>query len=173
MSPTIPGMRRSVAPSGAPSERPPSGAPAESPRSCCQIDLQPSARAAWLLGGWLIVACAAIVGAVDLPLPARIGVCVVIATAGWAAIGECVLLRGLSAVRGLRWSGGWVAGIGPDRIQTPVTLRSGSIRVGRAFLLLWLRSRDGIHGVIIDMGRQDPRAIRRLCRQLLPSIPKV
>ena len=173
MSPTIPGMRRCVARSRAPSDLRPSGAPPDSAPTCRHIDLQPSVRAACLLGSWLIVACAVVLAAVDLPLPVRIGACVVIATAGWAAVREAVLLRGRSAVRWLRWSDGWVAGIGPDRIWTPVTLRTGSIRAGRAFLLLWLQSRDGIHGVIIDMGRQDPRAIRRLCRQLIPSIPKV
>lgn len=115
---------------------------------------------------WLIVVCGALVSSVALPLPARIGICIAIATPGLAAIRGCLLLRGQMAVHTLDWSRGWRAGIGPGWTETPITLRIGSFRVGRAFLLLWLRSRDGIHAVLIDGGRQDPRAFRRLCRQL-------
>jgi hypothetical protein len=164
MSPKIPGTRHSVAPSGAPTELPP---------SCSRIDLQPSVRAATLAGGWLLLICAFVLVSVALPLLARIGICLAIATPVLAAVRTCVLLRGDRGVRGLQWSGGWQACVGPDRIQTPVTLRVGSFRVGRAFLLLWLESCDGIHGVFIDVGRQDPRAIRRLCRELIASKPKV
>jgi hypothetical protein len=155
MSRKIPATRRSVTP------------------SCSRIDIQPSVRAATLVGGWLFVVCVVVLASVALPLPARIGICLGIATPALAALRTSVLLRGGLAVQGLQWSGGWQACIGPDRIQTPVTLRAGSFRVGRAFLLLWLESCDGIHGVFIDVGRQDPRAIRSLCRQLIPSNPKV
>ncbi len=130
-------------------------------------------RAATVAGGWLLLICAVVLASVALPLPARIGICLAIATPVLAAVRTSVLLRGDCAVRALQWSGGWEACVGPDRIHTPVTLRVGSFRVGRAFLLLWLESCDGIHGVFIDMGRQDPRAIRSLCRQLIPSKPKV
>jgi hypothetical protein len=123
-------------------------------------------RAAGLAAAWLIVVCAVVVGAVALPLPARIGLCVAIATSGLAAIRGCLLLQGRKAVHTLDWSHGWRAGIGPGRSETSVTLHTGSFRVGRTFLLLWLQSRDGIHGVLIDGGRQDSRAFRRLCRQL-------
>jgi hypothetical protein len=130
-------------------------------------------RAATVAGGWLLLICAVVLASVALPLPARIAICLAIATPVLAAVRTSVLLRGDCAVRALQWSSGWEACVGPDRIQTPVTLRVGSFRVGRAFLLLWLESCDGIHGVFIDMGRQDPRAIRSLCRQLIPSKPKV
>ncbi len=130
-------------------------------------------RAAALAGGWLLLVCAVVIASVALPLLARIGICLAIATPAQAAIRTSLLLRGARAVRGLQWSGGWTACVGPDGIRTPVTLRPGSFRVGRTFLLLWLESCDGIHGVFIDVGRQDPRAIRRLCRQLIPSNPKV
>ncbi len=164
MSPTIPGTRHSVAPSGAAAEVPP---------SCRRIDIQPSLRAATLAGSWLLVVCGVVLVAVALPLLARIAICIAIATPALAAVRTGVLLRGASGVHGLQWMDGWQARIGPDRIPTPVTLRPGSFRVGRAFLLLWLESCDGIHGVFIDMGRQEPRAIRSLCRQLIPSKPKV
>jgi|SRR5688572_934155 len=164
MSPKIPGMRHSVAPSGEPTELPP---------SCSRIDFQPSLRAATVAGGWLLLVCAVVLVSVALPLLARIGICFAIATPLLAAVRTSVLLRGDCAVRGLQWSGGWQAFVGPDRIQTPVTLRVGSFRVGRAFLLLWLESCDGIHALFIDVGRQDPPAMSRLCRQLIASKPKV
>lgn len=148
MSRTIPATRPCVAP------------------CCSRIDLVPSVRAAALASTWLCLACAVLILAVALPLPARIGLCIAIATPGMAAIRGCLLLKGRRAVRTLDWSAGWRAGIGPGRTETPVTLRTGSFRVGRAFLLLWLQSRDGIHGVFIDGGRQEPQAFRRLCRQL-------
>lgn len=115
---------------------------------------------------WLVVVCGVVICAVALPLPARIGLCIALATPALTAIRRCLLLKGRRAVRSLDWSAGWRAGLGPGGNETAVTLRAGSFRVGRAFLLLWLRSRDGIHGVFIDAGRQDPRAFRRLCRRL-------
>jgi hypothetical protein len=124
-----------------------------------------------LAASWLVLVCAMLVGGVALPLPARIVLCVAIATPGVAAIRGCLLLEGRKAVHSLEWSHGWRAGIGPGRIETAVTLRAGSFRVGQAFLLLWLRSCDGIHAVFIDAARQEPRAVRRLCRQLAWPVP--
>ena len=149
MSRSNPGMRPCVASS-----------------SCSRIDLVPSARAAVLAVAWLSLLCAVILGGVALPLAGRIAICVSIATPGWLAIRGCVLLRGGGAVRALAWEGGWRAWIGPGRIETSVTLQAGSFRVGRLFVLLGLRSRDGMHGIFIDAGRQEPRSFRRLCRQL-------
>ena len=123
-------------------------------------------RAATLAGAWLVIVCGVLLGALALPLPARIGLCVAIATPGLAAIRSCLLLRGARAVHSLDWGCGWRAGIGPDGTETPVTLLVGSFRVGRAFLLLRVRSRDGIHAVYIDAARQESRTFRRLCRQL-------
>ena len=150
MSRTIPGTRPCVAPS-----------------CSSRIELAPSRRAAALAASWLILVCAVVIGAVALPLPVRIGLCLAIATPATLAIRRVLLLRGRSAVHILGWQGGaWLAWIGPGRIETPVTLQAGSFRVGRLFLLLWLRGRDGIHGIFIDAGRQEPRSFRRLCRQL-------
>lgn len=151
MSPPIPGTKPSIAPCGARIER---------------IELRPSRRAATVVVGWLILVCGVVIGAVALPLPARIALCITIATPAVAAIRRCILLAGPGAVRTLDWSAGWRARIGPGTTETCVTLHLGSFRVGRAFLLLWLRSCDGIHGIFIDAGRQDPVAFRRLCRQL-------
>jgi hypothetical protein len=149
----------------------PSGARVEPPSFASRIDLVPSRRAASFATAWLIVLCGVLVSVVALPLPARICLCIGIATPGWAAIRCCLLLRGRKAVHTLDWSLGWRAGIGPDRTETYVTLRTGSFRVGRAFLLLWLQSCDGMHGVLIDGGRQDSAAFRRLCRQLRWPVP--
>ena len=123
-------------------------------------------RAAALATTWLFVVCAVLLGTVALPLPARIALCIAIATPGLVAIRRCMLLKGRKAVHTLDWSHGWRAAVGPDRTEMPVTLRPGSFRAGQAFLLLWLQSRDGIHAVLIDGGRQEPVAFRRLCRQL-------
>jgi len=163
MSPTIPGTRHCVARSGARSEISPSGASAG---QSTRIDLVPSCRAATFAVCWLAVVCGALIWAVALPLPARIGLCVAIATPALASIRSCLLLKGKRAVRTLDWGAGWRAGIGAGATETCVTLRPGSFRVGRAFLLLWLTSCDGIHGVFIDAERQDPVAFRRLCRRL-------
>ena len=166
MSRTIPGMRHSVAPSGAPNEQLPPGALIKEPSSATRIELVPSRRASALAGGWLALVCGVVTATVALPLPVRVGLCIAIATPALVAIRGCMLLVGRRAVRTLDWSAGWRARIGPGTTETSVTLQVGSFRVGRAFLLLWLRSCDGIHGVFIDAGRQDPAAFRRLCRQL-------
>lgn len=157
MSRTTPGTRPSVAPSGAPTEK---------SDSRCRIDLVPSLRAATLAACWLLLVCGVLLGALALPLPVRIGLCIAIATPGMAAIRRSFLMKGRRAVHTLDWSLGWRVELGPGRTETCVTLRPGSFRVGRAFLFLWLQSRDGTHGVLIDGGRQEPHAFRRLCRQL-------
>ena len=120
-----------------------------------------------LAGGWLVAVCAVLLTAVDLPLPARIGICFAIATPALVAIRANLLLRGRSAVGALRWSAqGWHACFGPARTERPVTIRSGSFRLGCVLVVLWLESCDGIHAVCIDANRQDPGAFRRLCRRL-------
>jgi len=124
-------------------------------------------RAALLAGGWLAAVCLVILAEVALPLPARIGICVAIATPTLTAIRGCLLLRGRSAAAVLSWSNlGWFASFGSDRTERPVTLRGGSFRLGGVVLVLWLQACDGIHAVCIDAGRQDSGAIRRLCRRL-------
>jgi hypothetical protein len=163
MSRPIPGKRRCVVSSGERVEPTPAD---------CRIDLVPSVRAATLAAAWLLLVCGVLLGAVALALPARIAICIAIATAGWAAVRGCLLLEGRRAVHVLDWSCGWRARIGPARSETPVTILGGSFRLGRAFLFLWLRSCDGIHAVFIDGGRQETRAFRRLCRHLRwPAAP--
>lgn len=110
--------------------------------------------------------CLVILVAVALPLPARVGICVAIATPGLAAIRSTLLLRGRSAVVMLRWdTQGWWAGVGRES-EMPVTLRRGSFRLGGAVMVLWLEACDGIHAVCIDADRQNPAAFRGLCRHL-------
>jgi len=127
----------------------------------------PSPHAALLASGWLGTACLVILAAVALPLPARIGLCVVIATPALAAIRASLLLRGAGAVAGLRWTAeGWFASFGPERTERPVTICAGSFRLGGVVMVLWLRACDGIHAVCIHAGRQDAGSFRRLCRRL-------
>jgi hypothetical protein len=113
--------------------------------------------------------------AVDLPLPARIVICVAIATCGFVVIGRVFLLRTPGSVRALSW-----AGQGPGfslRLaagsELPGRLAPGSFRLGHSCLLLWLRTRDGSHAVFIEGNRQEVRAFRALCRRLRwpPRVP--
>ena len=106
--------------------------------------------------------------AVELPLPARIVVCACVATANLLSLQSVFLLRGPSAVRSISWtdSGELIAIVGQPPRDLTVFLAPGSARLGRDWLLLWLASRDGVHGVLIDAARQDSQAFRRLCRRL-------
>lgn len=113
---------------------------------------------------------------VDLPLLARIVICVAIATPGIVAIRRVFLLSGRSSVRALAWSSHqpqlrvWLAAGGPD---APATLCRGSFRLGASCLLLWLRTRHRAHAVFIEGNRQEVHAFRGLCRWLRwpPRVP--
>ena len=127
----------------------------------------PSLRGALLAGGWLSLVCLVILAEVALPLPARIGICVAIATPAIAAIRGSILLKGRRAASSLSWTAqGWSLGLGPEGTETPVTICRGSFRLGSVVLVLWLEACDGIHALCIDAGRQDSGAFRRLCRRL-------
>ena len=78
------------------------------------------------------------------------------------------LLGGPNAIRELHWNetGQLFALLGPERREFTVVLAPGSFRLGRKWLLLWLKSCDGVHGVFIDEDKQDRQAFRRLCRRL-------
>lgn len=141
---------------------PPSAAP-----SCNRIEFEPSVRGAWLAVGWLAVVCLVVLAAVALPLPARVGICIGIATPALAAIRSSLLLRGRSAAVTLQWSAhGWQAGFGRQQTETPVTIHRGSFRLGGVVMVLWLKACDGIKVICIDADRQDPGAYRALCRRL-------
>ena len=141
---------------------PPSAAP-----SCNRIELQPSVRGAGLAGGWLAAVCLVILAAVALPLAARVGICLAIATPALAAIRSSLLLRGRAAAGMLAWSAqDWRAGFGRPQTERPVTIHRGSFRLGNVVMVLWLAACDGIHVVCIDVDRQDPGAFRALCRRL-------
>jgi len=123
--------------------------------------------------GWLTALAWMILAAVELPLPARIAVCVCAATAGLATIQSVFLLRGSKAVRALRWTdkGQMTAFLGREKNEYSVTVRPGSFRLGRLGLLLWLETCDGSRAVFIDAGLQDRRALRSLCRLLSGRMP--
>jgi hypothetical protein len=154
-----------------------------------RIELVPSWRAAGLVAGWLLVVCAAMFFGVALPLPARIAICVGVATFGTAGIRSCFLLASRNSIRALDWAGETlVARCGPRHIEMVVEVATGSFRLGRVGWLLWLEGCDGSRPVFIDAGRQEICAIRRLARyldgvrhsrrtgesgKLIPSGPKV
>jgi len=137
-------------------------------QSCRRIDLKPSTRAALLGIGWLAALAWMILAAVDLPLPARIAICLCTATAALVAIQSVFLLRGSNGVRAVQWTGkGQITALlGREKNEYLVTVRPGSFRLGRLGLLLWLDTGEGSRAVFIDAGLQDPGAFRGLCRLL-------
>ena len=150
MSRTIPATRRCVAPSSS------------------RIDLEPSGRAAAGVLIWAGICSGVFLCAVELPLPARIVICACLATANLLSLQSVFLLRGPGAVRSIRWtgSGELFATMGQPPRELNVFLAPSSARLGRDWLLVWLVSCDGVHGVLIDATGQDSKAFRRLCRRL-------
>lgn len=149
-------------------------------RSCGQIEVIPSRRlaAAWL--AWLGACVAVLSGGVEGGAVARALLGLVLIAGNLAAIRGAVLLRGARAVRMLEWdeTGEFRLRSEGDTGSRPAQLRSVSFRLGIAFLVLWFATPDGYRVVLIDGGRQDPVAFRRLTRRLsrgmlLPSRPKV
>jgi len=119
-------------------------------------------------------------GGVALPWPVRCALGLVLAGANLPAVRTCVLLRGPRAVRRIEWDGDgrFRLAIGEDLKAWPATLSAAAFRLGIGFLVLWFSTPAGIRAVLIDGGRQDPVAFRRLSRHLargmlIPSRPKV
>jgi hypothetical protein len=138
--------------------------------------LIPARGAAAVAAAWLAMVCGLILVAVDLPLLARIAVCVSITTPGIVAIGRVFLLRGPGGVRALSWSGatpGFQLRMADAAAGIPATLARGSFRLGSNYLLLWLRAGDRVRAVFIDGNGQQAACFRRLCRRLRwpPRVP--
>jgi len=113
---------------------------------------------------------------VDLPLPARIVICVAIATTGIVAIRRVFLLRGAGCLQALSWSAQepeFTARAEDGGPEIPATLVRGSFRLGSSYLLLWLRTCSRLHAVFIDGNRQQVHEFRGLCRRLRwpPRVP--
>jgi hypothetical protein len=133
---------------------------------------------------WLALGLAVLLAGVSLPWIVRCTLGMILMLANLPALGTCVLLRGPHAVRVLEWNEegrfslqtGSAAGAGMAPVAA--TLLPASFRLGIAFLVLWFSTPTGFRLVLIDGGRQDPIAFRRLIRhlargELLPSRPKV
>ena len=147
MSPKIPATRRCAAP-------------------CRRIDLVASPRlaVAWLL--WLAAACAVVLFAVALPLPARIAICLALAAVNLRSVDVCVLLRGRKSVRAISWEQGeFTVLLGATGTPVPALLASGSFRLGW-LVVLRLQTSAGPRAVLIDGARQEISAFRLLCRRL-------
>ena len=119
-------------------------------------------------------------GGVSLPGPVRFALGLGLVAANIPAIRVGVLLRGPRAVSTLEWDDEGRfrlgSGAGPPRLEA--RLKPASFRLGIAFLVLWFATPAGLRAVLIDGGRQDPVAFRRLSRHLargmlIPSGPKV
>lgn len=148
-TPRIPDTRRCAAPSG-------------------RVDVTPSPVAATLAGLWLALVCLIALIAVDLPLPARIGLCLFIATPGVVTIRRVFLLRGAGAVRSIRWNQTnteFRVSLGNER-ELAARLGRGSFRLGASNLYLRFETCDRTHAVFIQADRQEMRAFRSLCRRL-------
>jgi hypothetical protein len=117
---------------------------------------------------WVISILAMTLVALDLPLPVRIGICVGAATASVHTIQSLFLLAGPRAIRALFWTetGAMRAFIGDPPRELTVVVAPGSSRLGRGWLLLRLETCDRSFDICIDGAKQEPRAFRRLCRQL-------
>ena len=123
-----------------------------------------------------MIVCASIL-AVELPWPLRTSLCLTLIGVNLRAIAQAVLLRGPRAIRWIEWEPDGPLRIGPALAgESPeASLRPGAFRLGIAFFVLWFTTPQGVRGVIIDGGLQEPSAFRRLSRglKLIPSRPKV
>lgn len=132
---------------------------------------------AWLL--WLLACLGALAGGVALPWTARLALGLILAGTNLVAIRAAVLLRGSRAVRRLEWDdAGFRVWLGGAHEPCAASLRATSFRLGIACVVLWFTTPAGRRAVLIDTGRQDPAAVRRLVRHLargmlIPSRPKV
>jgi hypothetical protein len=149
-------------------------------RCCGRIEIVPSRRlaAGWLL--WLACCLGALLGGNTLPWALRIALGLVLVALNLPALRLAVLLQGARAVRVIEWDEAGQFFIRAARETPPAraTLRTASFRLGIAFLALWFSTPAGLRLVLIDGGRQDPIAFRRLSRrlargELIPSGPKV
>ena len=135
--------------------------------SLLRLDLLPSRRlaCAWFL--WIGIAVAATLNS-PLPLPARITLCIAVATLAIRSVATVVLLRGRFAVRRLAWdvNGDLRASLGNGDVVLPARVAAGSFRLGPGLLLLRLDTASGIHTVCIDGSLHDPETFRGLCRWL-------
>jgi hypothetical protein len=114
---------------------------------------------------WLCSVCAVVWFAVALPWQLRGIACCAAIAANLPAIRRCVLLRGGASVQALEWreQGGLAAALGHARVASPATLAAGSFRLG-GLMFLRLQTAGGMRAVLIDGGRQEIRAFRRLSR---------
>jgi hypothetical protein len=116
----------------------------------------------------------------SLPWAVRLAIGLILVAANIPAIRVAVLLRGARGVRIVEWDeeGRIRLRLGAGLDLRPATLQVASFRLGIVFLVLWFATPAGARMVVIDGGRQDPVAFRRLCRHLargmlIPSRPKV
>jgi len=129
---------------------------------------------------WLAVCLAVLLAGNSLPWGARLALGLILVAANIPAIRVGVLLQGPRAVRMLEWDeeGRYQLRLGAEPASLSATLRVASFRLGIVFLVLWFATPAGLRVVLIDGGRQDPVAFRRLSRhlargELIPSAPKV
>jgi len=125
--------------------------------------------------------CSVIWFAVAVPWSLRAALCLAVISFNTVGIRRCVLLLGSDAVRALEWlePGEFTVRLGVTREALPAMLAGGSFRLG-GLVVLRFQTPRGMRAVLIDGGRQEIRAFRRLCRRLCeagrgakPAVPGV
>jgi hypothetical protein len=121
--------------------------------------------------GWLVMA-GVLVAQARLPAFLRLSIAVVVIASAGHTLASHVLLRGPRALRAVEWSGGesdtyfiCIGAAGRRLAGTP----EGCQRYGEALWLLRFRTREGVFQLLVETGRQDQRALRRLGRRIFAS----
>jgi hypothetical protein len=135
--------------------------------SCNRIDFVPSRRAAVAWLAWLGMAGVLTVQTA-LSWPLRLAIMGLVVSIAGPTLWSYVLLRGPRALRALEWVAGeqgachvFVGRAGRRLAAVP----EGCVRYGGLWLLRF-RTDEGLFHLLVDTGRQDPRALRRLGRRL-------
>lgn len=128
---------------------------------------------------WLVCCLGVLLGGNTMPWILRIAFGLVLVAVNLPALQRAVLLRGSSAVGAIEWDedGRFFVQAQPESRRLPAILDPASFRLGIAFLVLWFSTPVGRRVVVIDGGKQDRIAFRRLSRhlargELIPSGPK-
>jgi hypothetical protein len=135
--------------------------------SCNRIDFIPSSRAAFAWLAWL-VAAGLLAAHNSLPWVLRLSIIGLVLSGAGHTLWSYVLLRGRRSVRALEWAPGEVVAFHVCIGQAGRRLSAvpeGCHRYGGLWLLRF-RTCEGVYQLLVEAGRQDPRALRRLGRHL-------
>ena len=139
--------------------------------SFSRIEFTVSRRAAAAGSLWLAMALALCLSS-GLPLVCRWLIAALVAVSVGATLWRFVLLRGPRSLRALEWRGEGIPAyfvcLGSAGTRLPA-IPEECRRYGISLWLLRFRTRTGVVSLLVDAGRQDPHAIRRLGRRLFDA----